>query len=98
MTISFKIDKKDFEVVSKILDRADRIYQEAQGQKLDRMETMMDLSACHANGCALDFQKLLDAPDLDFAHDVFGIKRHINRQTGKLENCFVPRCHQREVT
>ena len=40
----------------------------------------------------LDLQKLLDAPDGDFGHDVFGIRRHINRQTGELENCFLPRC------
>lgn len=45
-----------------------------------------------SSGCELDLQKLLDAPDGDFGHDVFGIRRHINRQTGELGDCFLPRC------
>lgn len=57
------------------------------------METMaMDLDACHSNGCPLDFQKLLGFPPFDFAHDLSGIKNHINRETGKLERGFLPRC------
>lgn len=52
----------------------------------------MDVTACHANGCPLDLEKLLHADAFNFSHDVFGIARYINRNTGKLENCFVPRC------
>ncbi len=34
---------------------------------------------------------LLAADDFNFAHDVFGIMRHIDRRTGRLDNHFVPR-------
>ncbi len=51
----------------------------------------MDITAAHRNGCPLKLDELLKAEDFDFAHDVFGIRRYINRKTGKLENCFLPR-------
>jgi len=52
----------------------------------------MDITACHRNGMPLDLVKLLQADDFAFAHDVFSIRRHINRRTGRIENRFVPRC------
>lgn len=53
---------------------------------------MLDLKACHSNGCPLDLDELLAAPrDSDVAHDVAGIGRYLNRETGKLEGGFTPR-------
>lgn len=57
-----------------------------------RLDFLMDLDACHSNGCPLDFNALLFFSDADRVHDIIGIRRNINRTTGKLENCFVPRC------
>lgn len=51
----------------------------------------MDITACYANGNKLDLQQLLDADDFNFSHDVFGIREHLDRETGKLKNCFSPR-------
>jgi hypothetical protein len=59
--------------------------------KLETRDVLMDLEACHCNGCALDLKGLLGANDQDFIHDVLGIRRHINRRTGKLEDAFSPR-------
>ncbi len=57
-----------------------------------QLELMMDLEACHCNGCPLDFEALLGAPrDEDVVHDVAGIRRHLNRDTGVLEEFFRPR-------
>ena len=56
------------------------------------MDISMDLTACHLNGCPLDLQKLLKADNFNLAHDVVGISNHIDRQTGKLRDCFLPRC------
>ena len=39
---------------------------------------------------------MLAADDFNFGHDVFGIYRHLDRTTGKLMNCFVPRFAQRQ--
>jgi len=58
------------------------------------MDLRMDLTACHLNGCPLQLDDLLGAEDSDFAHDVFGIVCNLNRKTGRLENCFVPRYAQ----
>jgi hypothetical protein len=51
----------------------------------------MDLAACHCNGCPLQLTELLDADDFNFSHDIFGIRRHLNRTTGKLDDRFLPR-------
>jgi len=34
---------------------------------------------------------LLQAENFDFLHDVIGIVNHLNRETGELEDYFVPR-------
>jgi hypothetical protein len=51
----------------------------------------MDIEAAHCNGNPLKLKELLEADDSNFMHDVLGIRRHINRKTGELEDCFVPR-------
>lgn len=61
------------------------------GFKYEFMDADMDITACHLNGMPLKLAQLLGADDMNFIHDVFGIRRHLNRETGKLEDCFVPR-------
>lgn len=53
---------------------------------------------CHSNGCRLDFKKLLSFPQRDFLHDVFGIDGNISHNNGKLQNCFLPKCHYKRST
>lgn len=55
------------------------------------MDAVMDIEAAHCNGNPLDLSALLTADDFNFAHDVFGIRRHLDRETGKLMDCFSPR-------
>lgn len=57
----------------------------------NRRDAMMDVTATHNNGCALQLANLLAAQDGDFAHDVFGIRRFLNRDTGQLMCNFNPR-------
>ena len=49
------------------------------------------LAATHANGNPLRLHDLLNADDLNFAHDVWGIRSKIDRTTGKLTDHFSPR-------
>ena len=65
----------------------------AQGLDIqyDQMAAVMDIDACHSNGNPLKLQELLEADNFNFGHDVFGIRDNIDRTTGKLGNCFVPR-------
>lgn len=87
---SFKVNHSDAITIAAITTRAIRMARDA-GWKYDRLEADMDITACHANGTPLKLEALLNANDFDFAHDVFGIHRHINRETGELQDCFLPR-------
>lgn len=89
--ISFTTTPEEDKLICAIVDRAERMCA-ANGIHFVRLTLIMDLSATHANGCPLDFAKLLAADDFNFGHDVSGIMRNIDRLTGKLGNCFVPRC------
>jgi len=57
----------------------------------DRISLLMDLEAVHCNGCPLRLQDLLEADNFNFLHDILGIRRNIDRITGKLRNEFYPR-------
>lgn len=61
------------------------------GLNSDTIEVQMDIAAVHLNNCKLDLGKLLEADNFNFAHDVSGIRRHIDTNTGKLKNGFLPR-------
>lgn len=86
--INWEITHEDHDLLMRVVDRA---INELNGYPDEPRTLIMDLNACHANGCPLDFAGLLTAHLGDFSHDIYGVREHINRQTGKLEDCFVPR-------
>ena len=86
--IAWTCTRDEIETVRKIVRRA----AVALPSKDEALSLSMDLEAVHGNGCPLDFDRLLAFDDFNFAHDMQGIRRHLNRQTGELEDCFVPRC------
>ena len=57
---------------------------------LDHLSLTMDLGAAHI-ACPMRLDDLAEADDFNFLHDVGGIMRHIDRTTGELTDCFVPR-------
>jgi hypothetical protein len=67
---------------------ADRVLESVPAEK---SQVVMDIIACHVSGCPLDLDRLHGAAESDLLHDVCGIARHLDRQTGKLTDCFVPR-------
>lgn len=87
--ISFNATRTDRELIKKVATRAWPRVQKLYASVLD---LKMDLTATHLNGCPLDLEKLLNADDLNFFHDIYGIGEHLNRKTGQLTDCFVPRC------
>lgn len=87
--LNFDVSSEEHALINKIALRADKLP--GGRDKPDLMQIMMDITGCHCNACALDLARLLAADDFNFAHDVFGIMAHINRQTGELMNCFMPR-------
>ena len=91
--INWHVSREDALTIIAIVKRARTRWPDA-----DSMELNMDITATHVNGCLLKLTELLKADDFNFAHDVCGIQRHINRQTGKLEDCFLPRYADLHVT
>ena len=83
--INWKVSAQDAKLIGRIVKRASKL----KGIELDTLA--MDLTATHANGCPLKLAELLNADQFNFAHDVCGIIRHMNRNTGQLEGFFVPR-------
>jgi hypothetical protein len=87
MTISFAVRRDEALIIDRIASRAIGL-----GIYRDRLECHMDVTACHANGNPLRLEALADAPrDFDFVHDLAGIRRHLDRDTGQLRDCFSPR-------
>lgn len=84
-----KCTREDILIIRQIAERAVIIATKA-GHEYSKTDAIMDLMAAHED-CPLRLQELLAADLFDFGHDVFGINRHLNRRTLKLEDCFVPR-------
>lgn len=88
---NFTATNNQLDMIEKIVERARSHY----GQ-IDTMRMTMDLDACISNGCPLDLENLYKADDFNFSHDICGITQHMDRNTGKLMNCFVPRFASKE--
>lgn len=97
--ITFSVEPHEADLLEQIAHRAmTELWPEradpAQWRKWDgpsKLHLLMDLTAVHANGCPLRLGALLEAHPFDFAHDIGGIRRHLNRETGQLEDHFLPR-------
>jgi hypothetical protein len=92
--VQFDASPEDRALVRLIVERAAKLTPpgEAPLTADERTTLSMDLLACHANGNPMNFQKLLSADQFNFAHDVNGISKHIDRDTGALRDHFSPRC------
>ncbi len=80
---------KDRDILSSIARRAQTAFADA-GQPRDLIDCMMDIDAVH-QAIGLRLEDLNNADAFNFAHDVFGIARHLNRSTGELKGFFLPR-------
>lgn len=93
--LSFKTTTEDAALIQQIADRAAKLAATFD-LTYQRPDIGMDITAVHVNSCPLDLEKLLDFDDGNFGHDVFGIRRFLDRDTGELRDCFVPRCARGE--
>ncbi len=78
-------------LISDLSQRAAKLIKKVSKRKIDVLGLQMDITACHLNGCPLKLKDWLKADDFNFLHDISGISRNINRYSGKLTNCFLPR-------
>ncbi len=88
-TSDLKIGHEAHELIRKIVNRFRSSFPDVT---FDAFSLSMDLALCSARKY-VDLARL-HAFDLgDFAHDVNGILCHLDRQTGELTDCFLPRAH-----
>ena len=80
----------DQDKVNLIMNIVDRGWDKMKKNYSDKLSMMMDISTADED-YPLKLQELLDADDGNFYHDLIGIGNNLNRQTKKLENCFIPR-------
>lgn len=84
--VQFNATKFDRAIVMKIAQRA---HKALPGRSI--MDWAMDVEATHCNGNPLRLADLLAADGFSFLHDMTGICRHLDRDTGQLNNHFLPR-------
>lgn len=80
----------DLVTLSALADRAEALYRR-HGIADTRLTILMDLDHTDRQ-VPLDADKFLAFDDANFAHDMLGIRRHMNREAGLLTGCFLPRC------
>lgn len=83
-----KLTKKDKTLIDKIVARA-KAESQIPGENLSTIAS--DIAACHLNGTPIRLEKLLKADNFVFWHDIRGIRRYIDRDTGKFKLNFAPR-------
>lgn len=76
-------------IVTRIVPKLCSIVDENAGDL--SLSTRMDLIATHANGCPMDFDRMRKGDDFNILHDIGGIRKNLNRETGRLEGMFLPR-------
>jgi hypothetical protein len=83
------VSKSDAAKIAKIVKRAVNL---TTGSRIpySALEATEDLTAVHSV-TPLDLSRLLEATEQQFIADVFGIRRYIDRKTGRL-NGFRPQC------
>ena len=77
-----------------ITDRYKRLCVTALADAAPDSELRLAFLICHKS-IPLEFARLQDFDDMNFMHDVLGILRHTNTESGEVEDCFVPRCATR---
>jgi hypothetical protein len=87
MPIQFNATPAELRIIERIVYRVQlmKIYQPHEGAMCSR-----DIQAVHSNGCPMRLADLLAADGFTFAHDLCGIKAHLDRDMGKLD-LFFPR-------
>lgn len=87
--MNYAISILDLKKITDIGRRAKREFGWTAAQK-EEME--QDLALAHINGCKLDFEALLTCDITALAHDLVGIKHHLDPETGQLRDHFRPKC------
>lgn len=83
----------EMETIGQIADRAVKLYA-SHDILVHRTDVLLDVMATHQRICKLRLHDLLAADDFNFAHDIGGINRHLDRDNYALTDAFRPRFAQ----
>ena len=90
------IEKIRFHQHCSVMGRAKNLKLVPNANCHDMFALAMDLEYANSDGKKLDLENLLKFDDENFAHDILGLSRHIQRldgpDQGKMLDCFEPRC------
>lgn len=86
----------DLKIIGQIADRAVMLYAK-NGVRVERLDVWMNVTAVHFRVQPLRLSDLLATDDGNFAHDIGGINRHLDRENYRLNDHFSPRFSGREV-
>lgn len=92
--VSFSCAPAERAIIRKIAQRARALWLD-HGIDRSLLDIDMDITATHCNGNPLRLADLRAADDFNFMHDVGGIARHLDRETGFLMDHFSPRFSRR---
>lgn len=98
-TVQFTATQEERKLIRRIVRRGRALaiaHEIPLGEDTASLE--MDIEAAHCNGTPLRLEDFLAADDFNFAHDFFGIRGHMDRTTGKLMHCFLPRFYRPETS
>lgn len=89
MTKKAKVEPQFVKIPRKHLNA---IWKRVKGRYDDtKLCLELDLAAANVD-VGLDTEKLVAFDDFNLFHDIYGIYRHMDRDTGKLTGYFRPRC------
>lgn len=84
------LTKRETILIKEIAKRAVELCAKHGLGKWKISDAVMDVTCAHQD-CGLRLDDLPIADDFNFAHDVFGINRHLDHNTLKLTDYFLPR-------
>lgn len=91
MAVEFaQLTHEEDKAIDRIVERAKKEIGSVMNEDIDGLSLRMDLSAIHYH-TPLELVGLSNTDRFNFAHDVYGIMRCIDRSTGQLTNHFLPR-------
>jgi hypothetical protein len=89
--IRFDVPAAEQDLIDKIAQRGREMDKKRHLRGPTKRHCAMDICATHANGNPLRLAEMLAADDFNFTHDWYGIRRNLDRTTGRLMNFFSPR-------
>lgn len=87
--LNWQCSPQDMQLIEEIVARGLALWA-SQNIHLDKQLALMDIAACHCNGCPLELLRFLMSDAPDFVHDFAGIGQHIDKKSGKLLHDFRP--------